>query len=1150
MSIKAKILIPAIAITLAALAALLLSNIVLFSGFVDSATIEKVDVATRVAMRDIEALKKEARAVSAAIARDAPLAEAVAGGSRGEILDRLAELLPETGGEFCLVTDSEGRVLARSHEPEKSGDSIASLADVASALAGRPLAAVEEGADIRLSVRAGTPVFDDSGALIGVVSAGYRLDTNAFVDERKKITGCEFTIVLGDERLASTARGEEGESVVGTRADPEVVREVLAGGSYSGRVDILGRRAVARYSPIEGPDGRPIGMIFVGQYFAKETETIMAFVRDGALIACLTMAASALVILLAAGRIVRPIKAMTAAAAALAAGDADMDIKVESRDEMGALAEAFNSMIANTRRQVAAVESIAGGDLTATLAPRSDRDVMNRALEKLKETIKAQAAAIREEHDRIQIMLDATPLASRLWNHDFTLIDCNEAAVKLFGLESKREYLDRYFELSPEYQSDGRTTREKGLAMVREAYEKGRSSSDWMYRMTDGTPLPCEITMVRVPYGDDFVVAAYSRDLREQKKMMAEIEEQAARLESALAETKAANSAKSAFLAQMSHEIRTPLNAVAGLSELALDCPDCDAEMADKLEKIHASGLTILSIVNDILDISKIESGKFELLKAEYDTPSLINDIATLNVVRIGEKPIAFKLMVDERLPGILYGDDLRVKQIFNNLLSNAFKYTQAGEVEWRLSHEREGENVWLVSSIRDTGIGIKPEGLSKLFSEYNQVDMETNRRVEGTGLGLSISKQLVEMMGGAIEVESEYGRGTTFRLRIRQGFVSEAAIGREVAENLMGLRYSLSRRTGRAKLKRVDLSYARVLVVDDIQTNLDVARGMMKPYGLAVDCAMSGPEAVAALRAGEPRYGAVFMDHMMPGMDGLEATRIIREELGTDYAESVPIIALTANAIVGNEEMFLRNGFQDFISKPIDTAKLDSVLRRWVRDKALETKPYADEMEAPPDEAEEEGLFDELGIEGLDADLALRRFNGDKEVLARVLRSYAAGARPLLNDLRAYLALEKLSDYAIAVHGLKGSSCGIGAREAGRKAGELEAAARAGKLAALRAGHGDFEETVEKLILAIEGALAKNFAAEDKALARAPDPALLRELREASSAFDMDRVDAAMNSLEAFRYEEGGDLVAWLRGKVDDMAFEEISSLELLAGR
>ncbi len=169
---------------------------------------------------------------------------------------------------------------------------------------------------------------------------------------------------------------------------------------------------------------------------------------------------------------------------------------------MRTLAEAFNSMIANTRRQVRAVESIAGGDLEVTLEPRSDKDVMNRALEKLKERIKAQADEIREEHDRIQIMLDATPLASRLWDKDFTLIDCNEAAVKLFNLKDKREYIDRYFDLSPEYQPDGRTTREKGLAIVREAYENGRSSGDWMYQMLDGTPIPSEITMVRVPYGD------------------------------------------------------------------------------------------------------------------------------------------------------------------------------------------------------------------------------------------------------------------------------------------------------------------------------------------------------------------------------------------------------------------------------------------------------------------------------------------------------------------------------------------------------------------------------------------------------------------------------------------------------------------------
>jgi CheY-like chemotaxis protein len=473
------------------------------------------------------------------------------------------------------------------------------------------------------------------------------------------------------------------------------------------------------------------------------------------------------------------------------------------------------------------------------------------------------------------------------------------------------------------------------------------------------------------------------------------------------------------------------------------------------------------------------------------------------------------------------------VKQVFNNLLSNAFKYTDSGTVDWTLTYERDGDYVWLVSDIKDTGRGMKPEEMEKLFSDYNQV--AANRLIGGTGLGLSITKRLAEMMDGSITAESEYGKGSVFHVRLRQILASDAPIGPEAAQNLMSLRYTLAKRGAQTKLARIDLSGSHVLVVDDIPTNLDVVRGMLRPYNLKIDCANSGPQAIEMIGAGEPRYSAVFMDHMMPEMDGIEAVRVIREEIGTDYAKTVPIIALTANAIVGNEEMFLSKGFQDFISKPIDMAKLDAAIRCWVRDKSFE------EMYLPPEE--ENPRLSSLTIEGVDTRGALERFGSGGTVLTDVWRSYAINTRPLLARLREYLESGRLADYAITVHGIKGSSYGIFATAAGRAAEKLEAAAKDSDLEAINAGHAAFEEIVETLIHNLERVLGELDASADKQTRPEPDPALLRELREASAAYDMDRVDHAMETLEAFRYERGGELIGWLREKVDGIEFEELAS-------
>jgi signal transduction histidine kinase/CheY-like chemotaxis protein/HPt (histidine-containing phosphotransfer) domain-containing protein len=621
-----------------------------------------------------------------------------------------------------------------------------------------------------------------------------------------------------------------------------------------------------------------------------------------------------------------------------------------------------------------------------------------------------------------------------------------------------------------------------------------------------------------------------------------------------------ASEAKSHFLANMSHEMRTPLNAIIGFAELELGKEkdrELKSETSESLEKIYSSGVTLLGLINDILDISKIESGKFELVPVNYDMPSLLNDTVVLNVVRIGSKPIVFKLDIEETLPARLFGDELRVKQIFNNLLSNAFKYTREGTVTLRIRCERDDAGVWMNASVSDTGIGIKEEDIDKLFSDYNQVDTKSNRNIEGTGLGLAITRRMVEMMNGAIYVKSEYGKGTTFTVKILQGFVGDTVIGKELADNLRGFRYTMARQDRNKQLVRAHIPYARVLVVDDVATNLDLARGIMKPYGMTVDCVANGPAAVELIRKGEPRYNAIFMDHMMPGMDGIEAVRIIRNEIDSEYARTVPIIALTANAIIGNEDLFLNNGFQAFLTKPIDIIKMNEAINRWVRDKNLEKELGLDMesriAEGSPNAAGEGDGQDEdtadwltetildFHVEGLDSEKGLERFGGDGKAYMDSLRSYVVHTPSLLETAMTAKIVGAFSDYAITVHGIKGSSYGISANAIGQRAEKLEHAAKAGNTDLIEEENDMFIIDAEKFIAGVTRALDEIEEKLQRPLRDAPDPHLLAKIREAAENYDMSGIDNAMEELEQYSYESDPELVPWLREQIDKSEFAEI---------
>ncbi|MDR1857223.1 MAG: response regulator [Desulfovibrio sp.] len=609
-------------------------------------------------------------------------------------------------------------------------------------------------------------------------------------------------------------------------------------------------------------------------------------------------------------------------------------------------------------------------------------------------------------------------------------------------------------------------------------------------------------------------------------------------------QAESASKAKTAFLATMSHEIRTPLNAVIGLSESLLHGEKILNPRVE-IEKIYTAGQTLLAIVNDILDISKIESGVFELHRRQYEMPSVLNDVINHNLVRKKEE-VSFRCDISPTFPRELYGDDIRVRQIINNLLSNAFKYTDEGHVRLAVDWEPQGDSAKVLLTVEDTGRGVRQEDQEKLFTEYRQLDAEKNRAIEGTGLGLSIVSKLARLMDGGVSIRSEYGKGSVFSVHIRQYVVDADPIGEQTAESLVQRRLPVKIPSGRG-FRRVPMPYGKVLAVDDQEMNLDVLRGLLLPYRLDVDFVRSGAEAVERIRAQEKTYDLVFMDHMMPEMNGIETTRRIREDIDSYYAKTVPIVALTAYAIRGSDELFLQSGFSDFLPKPIEIGKLDAILRKWIRERRpVEEVDAAESGEPLVGDEEARGVPDLppvllADIEGVDFRRRLDDYP-DIEGFVEVLRTFVRCTPELLDTLRAKAEARDLGNYVIAVHGLKGSCLVIGAEKVAGLAKELEEAGKGGDMERILGENEGLVAMAEELVSRLKDLLESSGASRERREVRAwPDMAVLRRLLEGARQYRFNEMEDALKELLRYDYDQGRELVEWLEEKVGGIEYDEV---------
>jgi len=502
-----------------------------------------------------------------------------------------------------------------------------------------------------------------------------------------------------------------------------------------------------------------------------------------------------------------------------------------------------------------------------------------------------------------------------------------------------------------------------------------------------------------------------------------------------------ATQAKSKFLAFMSHEMRTPMNAIIGISDIELENDKHPPDVTDAFDRINNSGRVLLGIINEVLDISKIETGKLELIPVTYNISDLIIDTANLNATLIKNKPIEFVVKAKETLPLSLIGDDLRIKQILNNVLSNSIKYTDEGSVLFKIDSVTFETGVYLVFTIKDTGRGMTQKQLARLFDEYEKFSKEKNRKIEGTGLGMSIAKMLVEKMKGRIKTKSEPGVGSTITIYLFQKPVDSEIIGKELAENLSN--FKTVKRSGIKKQLREHMPYGKVLVVDDSVENIFVAQKLLSPYNLKVDTVTSGYEALEKVRSGNT-YDIIFMDHMMQGMDGVDTTKILHKE---GYNE--PIVAMTANAVSTMKKAFLDSGIDDFISKPIDIKHLDSVLNKFVRDKQPPEVLEEARRLAAGRESTDTGtaalasdytdIINRLKeIPCLDVDLALSAVIGMEDIYIDTIKLMTKLLPGRIKTLDELLNSD-INTFAIEVHGLKSTLKNVGAGKLGDDAGKLE---------------------------------------------------------------------------------------------------------------
>ncbi|UQT30281.1 ATP-binding protein [Roseburia intestinalis] len=599
-------------------------------------------------------------------------------------------------------------------------------------------------------------------------------------------------------------------------------------------------------------------------------------------------------------------------------------------------------------------------------------------------------------------------------------------------------------------------------------------------------------------------------------------------------QTEDANRAKTNFVSNMSHEIRTPMNSIVGITEILLRSRHSPKEQ-EYLLNIQRSGRVLLTIINDVLDCSKMEAGKMQLFDEPYDTCSLFHDLRISMENRIGHSGLELIYDIDQDIPCKLKGDMGRIRQVIINLVNNAIKYTEKGSVRFSVHvRQKNTDKVMLYYEVADTGIGIRKEDQKILFDAFQRVEMDRNRYVEGTGLGLTISQNLVNMMGGVIEVESEYGKGSRFFFTIEQTIIDPTPVS---AVNYNGQKDNVTEKEAECLFIAPE---AHILLVDDNELNLVVAKELLKPLRMQIDTAENGLQAVKMVRGSQ--YDLVLMDHMMPVMDGIEAAKAIRA-LPEDKYQKLPIIALTANAMVDARKEFLNAGMNGFVAKPIDFARICNQLKLWLPKDLVRDVPKEEAKKLLADDLSDREIQPEDPQMGFSFEEGVNHC-GSKAALMKTIRIFYRTIDSKANKIEQCLKEGLIGDYVIEVHALKSSALLIGAVPLSEAAKELEDYGKQGKTEVLE------EKTPDVLTLYrdLKNILRPYAEKEEDAKKEFSDGewiTALQQIHQCIEQFDLDGVDQIMEQLEEYQVPECiRESMDQLRVYVADVSMEEIMEL------